>query len=221
MLSSLGMKGKFAVQIAAKVRVKEIESRMIYSNLIHSFQTLSTINHPETIFHIFEPMENKSIVLNEHQITQKTERIAYQIYENTFEEKVLYIGGIAGNGFLFAERLVAALNKISDQEIRLFEISIDKDNPLNSEVRLSIDDTDLTDATCILVDDVINSGRTMIYAVRRLLDKELRVLKVATLVNRAHRRFPVQADFVGISITTTLKDNIIVELGKDEIAFLA
>lgn len=166
-------------------------------------------------------MENKSIVLNEHQITQKTERIAYQIYENTFEEKVLYIGGIAGNGFLFAERLVAALNKISDQEIRLFEISIDKDNPLNSEVRLSIDDTDLTDATCILVDDVINSGRTMIYAVRRLLDKELRVLKVATLVNRAHRRFPVQADFVGISITTTLKDNIIVELGKDEIAFLA
>ena len=165
-------------------------------------------------------MKNKSVVLNQHQIAQKTERIAYEIYENTFEEPVVYIGGIAGNGFLFAERLVNKLAEISPQQVRLFEINIDKDEPLKNEIRLSIDETDLTDATCILVDDVINSGRTMIYAVRKLLEKELHVLKVATLVNRTHRRFPVHADFVGLDISTTMKDNIKVELGKEEIAFL-
>ena len=166
-------------------------------------------------------MNSKSIVLDNSQISQKIERIAYEIYENTFEERVLFIGGIAGNGFLFAERLVVELSRISDQEIRLFEINVDKDEPLKNEIRLSIDDTDLTNTTCILVDDVINSGRTMLYAVRKLIENELRVLKVATLVNRTHRRFPVHADFVGLNISTTLKDNIEVELKDENIAFLS
>jgi len=73
----------------------------------------------------------------------------------------------------------------------------------------------------VVIDDVINSGRTMIHAVRRLLENKINVLKVATLVNRTHRRYPVQADFVGLNISTTLKDNIIVELGGEEQAYLA
>ncbi len=165
-------------------------------------------------------MSHRSVVLSKHQIAQKTERIAYQIYESTFEEKVVYIGGITGNGFLFAERLVLKLSSISKQEVRLFEISITKDNPLKNEVRISVDDSDLSGATCILVDDVINSGRTMLYAVRKLLEKDLLVLKVATLVNRTHRRFPVHADFVGLNLSTTMKEKIEVDLGKNEAAYL-
>lgn len=166
-------------------------------------------------------MKPSTIVLTKTQIQQKTERIAFEILENTFEESVIFVGGIAGNGFLFAERLVTILNQNTNQEVRLFEISVNKDQPLSSEISLSVDETDLTKGTVIVVDDVINSGRTMIYAVRRLLDNVLTQLKVATLVNRTHRRYPVKADFVGINISTTLQDNIIVEFGENEQAYLA
>ena len=165
-------------------------------------------------------MEKRSLLLEPHQITQKTERIAYEIYENTFEDDIVYVGGIGGNGFLFAERLVNMLTTISPQQIRLFEVKINKDQPLSHDVELSVADSDLSGSTCVLVDDVINSGRTMMYAVRKLLDNDVRELKVATLVNRTHRRFPVHADYVGVNISNTVKDHIIVELGEEEGAFL-
>ena len=166
-------------------------------------------------------MNDKSIVLNQEQIKQKIERIAYEILENTFEEKEIFVGGIAGNGFLLAERIVSKLNEISNQQIKLFEVTVNKDNPNDFPINLSIDDQDLSQSTIIIFDDVINSGRTMIHAVKRILDNKISVLKVATLVNRTHRRYPVQADFVGLNMSTTFKDNIIVELGAKEIAYLA
>lgn len=165
-------------------------------------------------------MDEKSIVLDQTQIKQKIERISFEILENTFEENEIFVAGIAGNGFLLAERIVSKLAEISDQHVRLFEVRVNKENPLGHSVKLSIDDNDLSQSTVIIFDDVINSGRTMIHAVRRILDNQLKVLKVATLVNRTHRRYPVQADFVGLDIATTLKDNIIVELGANEIAYL-
>ena len=117
-------------------------------------------------------------------------------------------------------RLVAKLAEISDQSVRLFELSIDKDAPLEHDIKLSVNNGELQGATMILVDDVINSGRTMSYAVRKVLENKLKVLKIATLVNRTHRRFPVHADFVGLNIATTLKDNIIVQLDGEEVAYL-
>ena len=165
-------------------------------------------------------MKGKSIVLNQTQIRQKTERIAFEILENTFEQPKIFIGGIAGNGYVFAEKLKVQLDKVSEQEISLFKIEIDKSAPLKSKITYSISANELKDATVILVDDVINSGRTLIHAVRALLENELHILKVATLVNRTHRRFPVQADFVGVNISTTLQDNILVEFGENEVAYL-
>lgn len=160
------------------------------------------------------------IVLNKAQIQQKTERIAFEIIENTFEQPKIYMAGIQGNGYLFAERLVAQLSNHTDQEIVLIKITVDKTSPIEKAVAFSIPASELENGTVILVDDVINSGRTMIYAVKALLEKPLALLKVATLVNRTHRRYPVQADFVGVDISTTLQDNIVVELVGDEMAYL-
>jgi pyrimidine operon attenuation protein / uracil phosphoribosyltransferase len=165
-------------------------------------------------------MKTKSIVLDRRQIEQKTERIAFEIVENTFETARIYVGGISGNGYLFADRLVKQLAKISKQEVRLFEITVNKEAPSKSSIVLSIPENELNGATVILVDDVINSGRTLIYAVGKLLDHEVHVLKVAALVNRTHRRYPVHADFVGLDIATTLKDHIMVSLGAEEMAYL-
>lgn len=166
-------------------------------------------------------MESSSIVLQNEQILQKTKRIAFQIYENTFESNEIFIGGIAGDGFTFAERIVDHLKKVSDQDIQLFKISINKQNPISEPVELDIADSRLENAIVILVDDVINSGKTMMYAVNRVLsNNQVKLMKVATLVNRTHRRYPVLADFVGLNIATTLQDNIIVELGDQNKAFL-
>jgi len=166
----------------------------------------------------------KTEILNQNQISQKTERIAFEIYENFHNESQIFIAGIEGNGFIFAERLIQKLNKISGDDfkdgIRLFSIKINKDNPLDDPIELSIDTNYLNGANIILVDDVINSGRTLIHAVSKLLENKVHNIKTAILVNRTHRRFPISADFVGIDITTTLQDNIRVELKGKEVAYL-
>jgi len=166
----------------------------------------------------------KTIILDSNQIEQKTERIAYEILENTFNENILYIGGIKGNGYVFAERLVKKLNTICGDSyskgVKLFEISVNKSNPLNHSIDLSIKDEELQNQSVILVDDVINSGSTLIHATSRILQQSVKTIKTAILVNRTHRKFPILADYVGVDITTTLQDNIIVEFGDDEKAYL-
>lgn len=166
----------------------------------------------------------ETLILNSKQIEQKTERIAYEIFENSFEEDILFIGGVKGNGFEFAERLIEKLNQISEDSypkgIRLFEVSVNKTNPLNHSIDLSIADSELENASIILVDDVINSGSTLVHATARILQQNVKNIKTAILVNRTHRRFPILADFVGLDITTTLQDNIVVEFGEEERAYL-
>jgi pyrimidine operon attenuation protein/uracil phosphoribosyltransferase len=165
-----------------------------------------------------------TIILNSKQIEQKTERIAYEIYENSFDEDILFIGGIKGNGFEFAERLIEKLIEISRESyskgIRLFEVSVNKSNPLNHSIDLSLADSELENASIILVDDVINSGSTLLHATSRILQQNVKTIKTAILVNRTHRRFPILADYVGLDITTTLQDNIVVEFGDKECAYL-
>lgn len=166
----------------------------------------------------------KTEILNKVQIDQLIERIAFQIYENFFEANQIFIGGIAGNGFEFAERLVEKLTAIAKKDfsdgVHLFKILMDKDLPLSKAITLSLNDEQLKNANIIIVDDVINSGRTMMYAVGRVLDNPIKSLKTAVLVNRTHRRFPISADFEGMAISTTLQDNIIVEFGETECAYL-
>ena len=166
----------------------------------------------------------KTEILNQAQINQLIERIAFQIYENFFEEKRVFIGGIDGNGFEFAERLVNQLKQIAgndfEEGIHLFKITIDKDQPLSTAIALDIDDEALKHENVILADDVINSGRTMIHAAGRVLNNPVKSIKTAVLVNRTHRRFPISADFAGMAISTTLQDNIIVEFGDQELAYL-
>ncbi|MFK8037834.1 MAG: phosphoribosyltransferase family protein [Crocinitomicaceae bacterium] len=163
-------------------------------------------------------------ILNQSQINQMIERIAFQIYENFFEERQLFVGGIAGNGYEFAERLVNQLEKIAQNDfidgIHLFKISVEKDSPLANRISLNIDDNKLKNANIIIADDVINSGRTLIHGVGRILENPIKSIKTAVLVNRTHRRFPIHADFEGMAISTTLQDNIIVEFGKEEYAYL-
>ncbi|WP_435262623.1 phosphoribosyltransferase family protein [Tenacibaculum sp. nBUS_03] len=166
-------------------------------------------------------MEAKNnIILNNVQIEQKIKRIAYQIYESNSNEKEIVIAGITLNGFLLAKKLAAALAKISSIDVLLCEVSINKKKPINS-VTTSISADEYKNKALVLVDDVLNSGTTLIYGVNYFLQVPLKRFKTAVLVNRNHKKYPVKADFKGISLSTSIKEHVVVEFKDNEtIAYL-
>ena len=164
--------------------------------------------------------DTKNIILNTLAVSQKTRRIAYQILESNSNEKEVIIVGIVGNGLLFAKEIVRDLNQISGIKTTLCEIVINKKNPLDT-VSTTLSEEDYKNKSIVLVDDVLNSGATLIYAVKHFLNVPLKRFKTAVLVNRNHKKYPVKADFKGISLSTSINEHVVVEFNKNEtIAYL-
>lgn len=155
-------------------------------------------------------------ILSSRDIKQKTERLAHQLIENTFEEEIIFIGGIEGNGIVLAESLAAIMRNHSDSKIVVFTIHINKSEPWSEPIRLSASKEDLKNAYIILVDDVFNSGKTMQFALVEVLQFPTKAIKTVALVDRKHRRFPINANFVGLSLSTTLKNRVEVDLTPGE-----
>ncbi len=154
-----------------------------------------------------------NIILTNEDITNKIKRIAYQIYESNVNETEVILAGIDSNGYILAKKLKVALNKISPIKPILCKVIIDKKNPLNP-ISTSIKKDDYTDKSLVLIDDVLNSGTTLIYGVKHFLDVPLKRFKTAVLVNRNHKKYPVKADFKGISLSTSLHEHIEVYIEK-------
>jgi pyrimidine operon attenuation protein/uracil phosphoribosyltransferase len=157
---------------------------------------------------------NVAEILNSKQIQQKLNRLTYEVLEHNFNEKELLIAGIDGNGYILAKRVVDTLKKITKQKITLGKITIDKKNPLATEPKIDFTEKDYKNKTVILVDDVLNSGKTLIFGVKVFLDKPVKKINTLILVDRSHTQFPVKADFVGLSLSTTLQEHIVADLAK-------
>lgn len=160
---------------------------------------------------------NNNVILTHQEINHKIKRIAYQIYESNIEEEDIILAGIDSNGYVLAEKLKNALKKISSIKPILCKVSIDKKNPRNA-IKTSLATADYTNKSVILIDDVLNSGTTLIYGVKHFLDVPLKQFKTAVLVNRNHKKYPVKADFKGISLSTSLHEHIEVNLSGNEYA---
>ena len=152
-----------------------------------------------------------NVILTHDEIVHKIKRIAYQIYENNAEEKEIVLAGIETNGYTLAKKLKTILKKISSIEPILCKVSIDKKNPINI-IKTSIAQEDYKNKSIILIDDVLNSGTTLIYGVKHFLNVPLKQFKTAVLVNRNHKKYPVKADFKGISLSTSLQEHINIDL---------
>jgi pyrimidine operon attenuation protein/uracil phosphoribosyltransferase len=148
-----------------------------------------------------------SIILTNEQITNKTRRIAYQIYESNSNEKEIIIAGINGNGYVFAQKLAEILSEISELKVALCEVKINKKNP-RTEISTDIDSENYKNKSIVLVDDVLNSGSTLIYGIKFFLEVPLKRFKTAVLINRNHKKFPVKADFKGISLSTSMHEHV-------------
>ncbi|NVJ63859.1 MAG: phosphoribosyltransferase [Flavobacteriaceae bacterium] len=149
-----------------------------------------------------------NIILNNQQIAHKIERIAFQILEANVNEKEIIVAGIQGGGLLLAQKIITVLHKISDKNILLCEITMDKKNPIKSEIKTSLKAEQYQNKSVVIVDDVLFSGRTLIYGVHHFLNVPLKQLKTVVLVNRNFKKFPVKADFKGISLSTSMKESV-------------
>ncbi len=155
--------------------------------------------------------KQRYIILNHQQIQDKIRRIAFQILEDTFGEREIIIAGILDKGYCFAERIKQALETIADIEVQLIKMQINKtgavlDGSTDSPLEIC------NQKTIILVDDVLNSGKTLAYGFGMFLNIPVKKIRTVVLVNRSHRMFPITVDFSGLEITTTLKEHIHVVL---------
>jgi pyrimidine operon attenuation protein / uracil phosphoribosyltransferase len=159
-------------------------------------------------------MSGKVQILDTLQIKQKLNRLAFEVYENNFSEKELLIVGIEGNGYKVAQQLSEKLKEISPIKITLGNIKLNKEKPWMGEPSIDFDEKAFVNKTIILVDDVLNSGKTLMYAVKLFLDKPVKKINTVILVDRSHTRFPVKADYVGLTLSTTLQEHIEADFSK-------
>ncbi|WP_426063596.1 phosphoribosyltransferase family protein [Flavobacterium sp. DSP2-3-1] len=165
---------------------------------------------------------SRNIILTKQEIEHKIKRIAYQIYETFVDEEEIVIAGIATNGFIFAKKIALVLESISPIKVSLCEVQINKQNP-QLPIYTSLLKEQYANKGLILVDDVLNSGTTLIYAVRHFIDVPLKKFKTAVLVDRNHKKYPVKADFKGISLSTSLLEHVhvIFDQDNDDCAYLS
>jgi pyrimidine operon attenuation protein / uracil phosphoribosyltransferase len=162
-----------------------------------------------------ETVKNRECVLEKESIRRKMKRMALEVAERNSDEKELVIAGIAGNGEVVAKCLVNELRQLALFSIGEATIQLNKKDP----VVVTFDPpVELENKVVIIVDDVANTGKTMMYAFKPLLDIHPRKVQTLVLVERSHKLFPVQTDYAGLSITTTLQEHIAVETDGDEIA---
>lgn len=152
---------------------------------------------------------DRTLILDSREIDRKVTRIAHHIYENHYKEKELILVGMQERGFELSTRLANILSDISPIKVSNIPLSIE-----GEEVHFEGKPKELKGKAVILVDDVLNSGRTLIHATSFLLDAKPKLIATATLVDRFHRRYPIRANYVGLTLSTNLREHIAVEFGK-------
>ncbi len=155
------------------------------------------------------------MILDNIQLVQKIDRIAWQIYEDSAGEKEIILAGILSNGYAVAEKIAVSLKKIAALDVQLVTIKINKHSHHDEEVLISVSAAELKNKIVIVVDDVLNSGKTMMYSLRPFLSADLKKLRTVVLVDRNHKRYPISADFAGLTLATTLQEHVSVVLNEN------
>lgn len=155
-------------------------------------------------------------VLNHKQVEQKIRRIAFEIYENNFQEKVIILAGIYDKGYDLAKLVKRQLDEITTAKTILVRIDLDKQAPTQSEIKLDHDIEELRKKTIILIDDVLNTGRTLAYSLKPFLGIAAKKIEVAVLVNRSLTQFPIFCKYTGYELSTTIDDHVDVVINSKE-----
>lgn len=167
--------------------------------------------------------DSQLVILDKTQIQQKINRIAYQILEDNLDEEEIVLAGIWDRGYKLAIRLREVLLKISDFKIVLLRIDLEK---TNSKLIASTDqeESEWKNKVIIIVDDVLSSGKTLAYGLGVFLNTPHKKIRTVVLVDRSHKIFPIATDFVGLEMSTVLKEHVDVVLdveGAEDCVYLS
>lgn len=166
--------------------------------------------------------DKRIVILNHQQIQQKLDRIAYQILEDSFDEQEIILAGILPRGNFLAARLKKILDQIAPFQTTIINIELDKfGTSLNAQA--DVDIAGCSNKVVILVDDVLNSGKTLAYGFGVFRDIPLKKMRTVVLVDRNHKNFPIATDYTGVALSTILKEHVEVVLSEDggeDVAYL-
>ena len=161
--------------------------------------------------------KSSSLILDNDSVSKKLDRITHQIIEENFNEKELFLVGVSKKGFMLAKKISQLISKINPSiHVNLIELFVNKNNPLEHPIALK-PNIKLENKKVILIDDVLNSGKTLIHAASFVLNQNISKMNTIVLVDRRHRLFPIKADWVGLTLSTTLQEHIRVNFEKENI----
>ena len=158
---------------------------------------------------------SKNYILTQEVADKKMARMALEIAEQLSHEKqpVILIG-IKESGMVIAEKMFELVKPLLSSEVQLLSCSMNKKVPTDVTFSriLNFDNMNV-----VIIDDVTNSGRTLLYALKPLMDFHPARVQTLVLVERMHKTFPIKPDYVGLSVATTLQDHIHVEVENGEV----
>ena len=157
---------------------------------------------------------DKKYILSKEVVEKKLRRMAFEILENNIDEKEIILAGIRESGSVVAKVIQKMLGEISAIKTELITITLDKNEPTNVSLNKSFD---FNGKVIIVIDDVSNSGKTLLYALKPFIDSHPKKIQTLVLVERTHTSFPVRPDYVGLSIATTLQEHIFVEVRGEDV----
>ena len=155
-----------------------------------------------------------NVILNSNQISQKIKRLSYELYENNLEEKKVILFGINSNGNILSNRVKKNLDNLFSVNIESYNLKIDVNNSTLNKLDLERDS--LNGKVVIIVDDVLNSGKTIAYSINLILPFNPKKIEVAVLVDRSHKKFPILAKYSGVKLNTTINEHVKIDLKKNE-----
>ena len=158
----------------------------------------------------------KNIILNQNKINKIVRRLAYQILESNINSTEIILIGIQQNGYNLSKIIFEELKTITEIKTELFFVKINKKSPLKNIV-FECEKEYLKNKSIVLIDDVLNTGKTLIYCTKSLLDVELNSFKTVVLIDRNHKKFPIKVDYKGISVSTSIADHIELIFEKNNI----
>ena len=157
----------------------------------------------------------KKYILTKDVAEKKLRRMAYEILEDNTDEKEIILAGIRESGSVVARVIQKMLGEISSIKTELITVTLDKKKPVEVSLSKKID---FNNRIIILTDDVSNSGKTLLYALKPFIEYHPKKIQILVLVERTHTSFPVRPDYVGLSIATTIQEHIFVEVKDDSIS---
>ena len=157
-------------------------------------------------------MAERTLIMDPQRVEHKPQRMARQIHEKHFGEEEVLIIGVREDGERIAERLRSILEGMGSLGIASASMKIDKRSPLDRDPEISIDQHEMDGRCLIMVDDVVNSGKTLAHTTKALLQRPVKSITTVALVDRQHHLFPIRADIVGTTLATTMKQHIEVEV---------